>query len=128
MEIFKIIAFTIVTLVLIVILKSIKRDDFALIVTIISSIIIFILILLKLEDVISLLEDLIAKSGVNKDYLTLLLKVTGISYIIELTTNICKDAGSMSMATKVEMAGKISIVIITIPVLTSVISLVLQIL
>ena len=128
MDIFKIVAFSIVAVILITILKSTKKEDFALTLTVIASIILFAFVLLKLESITSLLENLINKSGINKDYLMLLLKDTGISYIIELTTNICKDAGNSSLASKVEMFGKISIVVLTIPILTSVINVVLDIL
>ena len=128
MDIFKIVAFSIVSVIFITILKSVKKDDFALVVTIIAALAMFGVLLLKLEDITTMLTNLINKSGINKDYLTLLLKVTGISYIIELVTNICKDAGSNSLASKVEMLGKISIVVLTIPILTSVVSLVLEIL
>lgn len=128
MEIFKIVAFSIIAVMLIMTLKSAKREDFALVVTIIASVILFTFVLLKLESITTLLNNLIEKSGINKEYLKLLLKVTGISYIIELTTNICKDAGNSSIASKVEMLGKISIVILTIPILTSVLSTVIDIL
>jgi len=128
MDIYKIVALSIVAVLLITILKSVKKDDFALIVTIITAVILFTLVLVKLESITSLLESLVQKSGINKEYLTLLLKVTGISYVIELATNICKDAGNSAIASKVEMMGKISIVVLTIPILTSVISTVLNIL
>lgn len=128
MDIYKIVALSIVAVLLITILKSVKKDDFALIVTIVTAVILFTFVLVKLESITSLLESLVQKSGINKGYLTLLLKVTGISYVIELATNICKDAGNSAIASKVEMFGKISIVVLTIPILTSVISTVLNIL
>lgn len=128
MDIYNIVALSIVSVFLITLLKSVKKDDFALIVTIISSVILFMFALVKLEGIISLLDSLLQKSGINKEYLMLLLKVTGISYVIELATNICKDAGNSAIASKVEMLGKISIVVITIPILTSVISTVINIL
>lgn len=128
MDIYKIVALSIVAVLLITILKSVKKDDFALIVTIITAVILFTLVLVKLESIATLLESLVQKSRINKEYLTLLLKVTGISYVIELATNICKDAGNSAIASKIEMFGKISVVVLTIPILTSVISTVLNIL
>ena len=128
MEIFKIVAFSIISLVILLVLKDSKREDFALIITIVASVMILVFCVIKLEDIVVLLQNLINKAGINSDYLKILLKVAGISYIIELTSNICKDAGSSSLASKVEMAGKISIVALTIPILTSVISVVLEIL
>ena len=126
MEVFKIIGFVFISLCIIIILKSSKRDDMALFVTLISSAILLSYMFLKLDGIVSLLNRLIENSGINKSYLTVLLKVTGLSYIIELTSNICKDAGSTSLATKVEMIGKVSIVVLTIPILNSVIEVILQ--
>lgn len=122
------IMFSIVAVILITILKSAKKEDFALITTIVASLVMFAFILLKLENIVTMLEDVINKSGINKDYLTLLLKVTGIAYVVELATNICKDAGSSSLASKIEMLGKISIVVLTVPIITAVVNTVLQIL
>lgn len=127
MEIFKLVAFSIVSVIFIMMLKSMKRDDFAVIVTVISAVVLLGVVMAKLESVISLLNDLVNKSGINKEYLILLLKVTGISYIVELATNICKDAGNNSIASKLEMIGKLSIVTLTVPILTAVISTILDI-
>lgn len=128
MNIFKIVSFVLVTLILIVILKSSKKDDFALIVIIISSVLLFTYLTIQLEDIVSLLDEIVLKAGINSEYLKLLLKVTGIVYIVELASNICKDAGSNALSSKLEMAGKISIVVITIPIISSIISVILEIL
>ena len=127
MEIFKIVAISIIAVLLITVLKTTKREDFSVILTIIASILLFTFAILKLEDVIELLNNIINKSGINKEYLKLLIKVTGITYIIEIASNICKDAGSSALATKVEMLGKLSIVVLTIPIITSVVSVITEI-
>lgn len=127
MEIFKIVGFAVVAVFVITVLKSLKKDDFALIVTILAAVVMFVFLLLKVEDIINILMSVITKAGINEEYLALLLKVTGVSYIVELATNICKDAGSNSLASKVEMLGKVSIVVLTIPILTSVLNVVLEI-
>ena len=127
MEIFKIVGFSLVAVITILILKSLKKEEFALGVTIIASVAIFVLVLLKLQDITNVLTNLVNKAGIKQEYLTILLKVTGISYIIELASNICKDAGSSALASKVEMMGKVSIIVITIPILTSVLSVVMDI-
>ena len=128
MEIFKVIGFAIIAVVIITILKSLKKDDFALIVTVIASALLLGFLLVKLESIIQLLNSLVDKAGINREYLEILLKVTGISYVVELASNICKDSGSTALASKIEVIGKVCIVTLTIPVLTSVISVVLNIL
>ena len=126
MDIFKIIGVVLLALVLIIVLEKTNKE-YALVLTIIASCIILALIILKLDDVISLLNELAENSGINKEYLKVLLKVTGISYVVELTKNICVDAGSSSLATKIELLGKVSIVALTIPIITSVIGVVINI-
>lgn len=54
----------------------------------------------------------------------MILKVVGIAYIVELTKDICIDAGEKALGTKVEMAGKIMIVAMTLPVITSVVEVI----
>lgn len=127
MEIFKVIGVAIISVILIIVLKSNKRDDISLFLIIISSVILLSYMFLKLESIIKLLDEFVANAGVNKSYLTILLKVTGISYIVELASNICKDAGISSISSKLEMIGKVSIVVLTMPILTSIIEVILNI-
>lgn len=126
MDIFKIISLIIITLVIILTLEKTNKE-YTIILTIVCSIIVLMFVVVKLDGIISLLDDLVQQSGVNKDYLKILLKVTGIAYLVELAKDICIDAGSSSLASKVELAGKISIVVLTLPIFTSVISVVISI-
>ncbi len=121
MNIFNVVGFAILSLVLVVVFKDVKKE-WSVILTILSSVIILTFVITKLDTVISLLNDLVNKSGINKDYLILILKVTGIAYLIELTKNMCVDAGSSSLATKIELAGKVVIVVLTLPLFTTIIS------
>lgn len=121
MNVFNVVGFAILSLVLVVVFKDVKKE-WSVILTILSSVIILTFVITKLDTVISLLNDLINKSGINKEYLTLILKVTGIAYLIELTKNMCVDAGSSSLATKIELAGKVVIVVLTLPLFTTIIS------
>ena len=43
------------------------------------------------------------------DYIGVLVKMLGISYICELSSGICKDAGYNSIATQIVIVGKITI-------------------
>ena len=52
-------------------------------------------------------------------YLAILLKMTGIAYVCEFASNLCKDAGCHTIASQVEMIGKLSMLLISIPVITS---------
>lgn len=126
MDIFKVIAFTILSLILVITLKQTKKE-IGVLVAIIASTMLLLSVLNGITSVIDLLDELIEKSGINKEYLEVILKITGIAYVVEFGKNICIDAGESALGTKLEMAGKVSIVVITLPVIVSVIQTVLQI-
>ena len=52
----------------------------------------------------------------------IILKITGIAYIVEFGKNICIDAGQSAIATKLEMAGKVIVVVLSLPLMNSLIS------
>ena len=70
---------------------------------------------------LSWIKDLFEGSG---GYLAILLKVIGITYLCEFTSGVCKDAGYSSIATQVEIAGRILVLVASVPVLLSVISMI----
>lgn len=50
-------------------------------------------------------------------YLTILLKMIGITYIAEFSAGICKDAGYGSIAGQIEIFTKLYIMVLSMPVL-----------
>ena len=125
MEVTKIVGFAIFATILIVILKENKKE-FALVLSIAAGILILLFSLDKMNGIISMLYDLVEKSGINSSFLVIILKVTGIAYLVEFGKNICTDAGQSAIATKLEIAGKILIVSISLPIFTSLISVVTE--
>lgn len=123
MDIVKVIAFAIAALILIIIVKE-QSKEIAVFLIIVASIAIFIYLLKPFQEIISLLNNLIEKSKIDTKYISILLKVIGISYLVELTKDICKDSGVSSIGTKVEFAGKIAILGITIPLIGSVVEII----
>ena len=126
MTIFKIIGFGIIAVSLIIILKK-QKPEIALICVIASSIIMLAFIFDELKSVISLINSLILNSSIDSSYIKIILKVIGISYLVEFGKDICKDAGESAIANKIEMAGKVIVVSVSIPVIASLIEIVSQI-
>lgn len=121
MEVIKIVGISIFSVIMIIILKS-YRPEMALVLSIITGIGIMLYAISKMSSVINVLNDLISKSGVNTDFLLIIIKVIGIAYIVEFGKNVCIDAGQSSIATKLEMAGKVVIVVLTIPLISSLVN------
>jgi len=59
--------------------------------------------------------------GDSRQYLTVLLRVIGVTYICEFSSGICKDAGYGSVAEQIEIFGKLSVMFAGIPILFAVI-------
>lgn len=91
MDIIKIIGVGIVALIIIVILKQYK-PEFAMYASIIAGAIIIFFSLDKISAIINLLTSLSKKTGLNAEYLRILLKITGIAILTEFAVSICKDS------------------------------------
>ena len=91
-------------------------------------IIILLIVIGKIAAIIELLNSLSNKIQVNNAFLKTILKITGITIITEFAVNVCKDSGENAIASKIDLGGKIVIVTMSIPILTALLEVVLQIL
>jgi stage III sporulation protein AD len=79
---------------------------------------IFLFLVDQINQIIVMIEKLAVNAHVNMVYLETILKIIGIAYIAEFTSHITKDAGQGAIAAKVELAGKILILAMAVPILT----------
>lgn len=126
MEIIKIVAFAFVALFITLTVKR-NREDIAILISIVAGIMIFIFMISKLTIVINFLQSLSNKANIDVIYLDTVFKILGIAYLSSFTSEICKDAGESSIAMKVEFAGKILILTLSIPILMAVMKTILKI-
>ena len=121
------VAVSLISVFIILLLKQYK-PEFVIHISILAGILIFIMVLPKLSAVIELLNSLTSKLGTSSQFFVILLKITGIAYIAEFATNICKDAGETAIASKLELGAKVIIISMSIPILGSVIESLVNIL
>ncbi|MFZ5985781.1 MAG: stage III sporulation protein AD [Bacillota bacterium] len=126
MEIFQIIGLAVVATIIVIVLKA-QRPEIAVQVSLVTGIIIFLLVLSKVAAVVDLLNSYAKKVNIDTVYLFTLLKIVGIAYIAEFGAEVCKDAGEGAIASKVELAGKVIIVVMAVPIITSLLDLVINI-
>ena len=69
-------------------------------------------------------QDIASQVGFESGYIKLILKVIGIAYTAQFGAEICRDAGEASTASKIELAGKIIIMAISMPAVYSFIEVV----
>lgn len=126
-DIVKIIGVGLLAVVIIIILKQYK-PEFAIYVSMIAGIIILFLVIDKLAGVINLLTNLSNKANMNTQFLGVILKITGIAILIEYATSISKDSGETAVANKIELGGRIVIIAISIPIISSLLETIIKIL
>ena len=126
-EIIKIIGIGLVALVIIIILKQ-YRPEYAIYVSIIAGILILFLAMEKLAGVINLLQSISDKTFINKQFLGILLKITGIAIITEFAVSVCSDAGEKAIASKIEIGSKVIIIAMSMPIISSLLELIIKIL
>ncbi len=127
MDIIKIIGIGLISLILIIIIKQ-YRPEFTIYISIIAGVLIIVLSLDKLTGIINILTTLSNKTGINSQYLGILLKITGIAILTEFAVSICNDAGESAIATKIDLGGKVIIISISIPIILALLELIVKIL
>lgn len=126
-EIIKIVGVGIVALIIIIIMKQ-YRPEFAIYISILAGILIIWLVFGKLSGIISLIESITKKTNINNKYLGIILKITGIAILTEFAVSICKDSGESSIANKIELGSKIVIISMSIPIISSLLEIMINIL
>lgn len=127
MLILKVISFVFVALFLFLFFKD-KRNDLGTLILLVSGVIVFIFCLSQLGEIITFLNTIANKAGIDTVYIGIILKILAIAYLASFASEICKDAGASSLASKVEFSGKIFILVLAIPILMAVLDSILQIL
>lgn len=85
---------------------------------------ILIIILSSLTEVITQFGMLVGKSGVDESLFAGVLKIIGVGYITEYASALCTDYGVTSIANKMQLAGKVAIFFMTMPVLAKLVSVI----
>jgi stage III sporulation protein AD len=115
MEVARVVGFALVVTVLLVALRQ-QRPDMAIMLSLAAAVLILFFLVDQIWQAIALLQELASRAGVRDAYVRVLLRVMGIAYLAELGSQVCRDAGEGTMATKVEMAGKIVILVLAVPI------------
>ncbi|KJR48641.1 Stage III sporulation protein AD [Desulfosporosinus sp. I2] len=119
MEIWQIVGLALIVTIMSVVLKQI-RPEIALQLTILAGASIFILVLSKVKVIVELLQTLADQANISSYYLLIILKIVGVAYLAEFGAQICRDAGENSLATKIELAAKIGVILLAIPIIVAI--------
>jgi stage III sporulation protein AD len=127
MEIVQIVGLGLVATILALVIKE-QKPMFAFLLAIASGVIIFFFLIDKISEVIRILERLAVKADLNLVFLETILKIIGIAYIAEFGAQMTRDAGQGAIASKIELAGKVLILVMAVPIIQIIIETVIDLL
>ncbi len=123
----KIIIIGIITVLLSALLKK-YHPEYSIILVIVSSIIILAFLADSFNIVFDKMNAILTDAKINPSYIETIVKIIGIAYLSEYMAALFYDANESAMAKKVELAGKIIIFLITLPVISSLSEMIISIL
>ncbi len=124
-DIIKIVAVCFIAVVLYAVVKQL-RADYAVFVEICSVAIVAVFALNYAADLLSQISYFAELSGVSSDCIKLLIKSFGIAVITQIAADMCKDNGNSALASCLEVAGKVVIVVLAFPLIQSVSQLAIE--
>ncbi|MEW5785651.1 MAG: stage III sporulation protein AD [Bacillota bacterium] len=127
MEILQVVGLGLIAAVLVIILRE-YRPELAVQVSLVAGVIIMLLVINKIVGVINVITETAVGAGVNLVYLQTLLRVIGIAYLAEFGAQVCRDAGEGSIASRIELAAKVIILVMAVPIVVEVMESILVLL
>lgn len=127
MNIFSVVAVGIIGALLSVSLKS-HRPEYALITAAATGVFVMLLIAENMLSSFEKISSIIETAGIDQKYFKAVFKVIGISYITQFGVEICRDAGESAIASKLDAAGKISIMLAALPIIGDFLNTIIKIL
>jgi stage III sporulation protein AD len=127
MEIVQIAVIGILSGILVIAIKQ-KQPELGMQVSLVAGLIIFIYALDYLVTAVEYIRDIVTKYDIPYESITIVLKIIGIAYICEFAVQLLKDTGESSLASKVELAGRVFIIVLSLPIITSFMNMVMGLL
>ncbi len=121
MDIVKVIGIGFLTLIITIILKEYKKE-YAIYAVLIGGLIIIFYSMDTIKSIIDFINTLSSNQNYNSEFISLLLKITGISILTEYAVSICKDSGENAIANKIDFGGKVIVISLSIPVISTTLS------
>ena len=119
----KIAGFVLISLLLILFLKETKRE-FSIILAAACGIILFVTVADDLYDIATKIYDLSTQADNINTYISLMMRILGISLIAQFVADLWRDSGENALASQTETASKVLILIMTLPLFETVINIV----
>ncbi len=96
-----------------------NQADFSALISIGICLLFMFFMVQALDELVALIQEI--AGFMNLEYVGILLKLIGIAYICEFASGLCKDAGYQAISGQIEMAGRVAMMVITMPIMVAII-------
>ena len=113
MNILAIVGLAILTAVLATLMRRYHKE-YAMLLSVLGGGLILFMIFQNFTPALSSITDMLS-SGVSGEYTIILIKTLGTCFLAQFAADACRDAGESSLASKVELAGKVAVILMALP-------------
>lgn len=124
---FKIAAAVILTAIVSLTIGSIEKE-YGIIITIAGSCAVFLSCAYFLTPIIDFVWEIANMSGQQSDIIISMCKITGLSFLCDVSCAICNDAGNTSLGKTLQLCGTVVVLWIALPIFQSLLQILRQIL
>lgn len=93
------------------------KKEYATYISVAIGLLIFICIISRLEIIIGMIREVTGYISIDTTYFSTLFKILGVTYVAEFSAAICKDTGHQTLASQIEVFGKLTILVLALPIL-----------
>lgn len=119
-HIFQLVGIGLTATVLVSVLRQ-QAPQFAMLVSILAGAILLTMVVHNMDGVVQSLSNLANLAKLDHGFIEIVLKIIGIAYIVEFAAQVARDAGEGALGGKIELAGKIGIIVLAMPIITDVV-------
>jgi len=126
-EVVQVVGLGLIATVLVLVLKE-YHPEMAFQVSIAAGALLILLVLGYVVEVVQEITEIALDAGMNVMYLQIILRIIAVAYLAEFGAQVCRDAGEGSIASKIELAAKVIILVMAIPIITAVMESIISLL
>lgn len=102
------------------------KSEYGMFLSMAAVLLIFGATMTQLKEILELVRNLMDQTGLSSVYFKILLKIMGLAWISQLASDICREAGCSSISRQIDIYGKLLILSVSLPVLTSVVETIIS--
>ena len=115
----------VIAVILALSLKS-KSPEMSSLVSVAICLVVIALCIGRIGTIVDTIKRISEHINIDSTYLVVLLKLIGIAYVCEFASGISKDAGYSAVSSQIELLGKLTMLMVSLPVLMQVIETIIS--